>query len=78
MILPVHDRLRTHVARLLTTLYSLDATSRVLRDNGNMSSPSVLFALEETLKDGGPNGDGDLWLVSFGAGFAAHSCRIGH
>jgi predicted naringenin-chalcone synthase len=58
--------------------YSLEATSRVLRNYGNMSSPSVLFALEETLKDGGPNGDGDLWLVSFGAGFAAHSCRLGH
>ena len=25
MILPVHDALRAHVARLLTTLYSLDA-----------------------------------------------------
>ena len=50
---------------------------RVLRDCGNMSSPSVLFALEETLKDGPPNGTGDFWLVSFGAGFSAHSCRIG-
>lgn len=58
--------------------HSLEASTRVLRDYGNMSSPSVLFALEETLKDGGPNGDGDCWLVSFGAGFAAHSCRIGH
>ena len=27
MILPVHDRLRAHVARLLTTLYSLDESS---------------------------------------------------
>jgi predicted naringenin-chalcone synthase len=57
--------------------YSLAATTEVLRANGNMSSPSVLFALEETLKDGPPNGAGDFWLVSFGAGFAAHSCRIG-
>ena len=29
--------------------YSLDASARVLRDFGNMSSPSVLFALEEAL-----------------------------
>src|SRR3954468_62405 len=58
--------------------HSLEATARVLRAYGNMSSPSVLFALEETLRDGGPNGDGDFWLVSFGAGFAAHSCRLGH
>jgi alkylresorcinol/alkylpyrone synthase len=42
-----------------------------------MSSPSVLFALEETLKEGPPTTDGDFWLVSFGAGFSAHSCRLG-
>lgn len=58
--------------------HSLDASLRVLRAHGNMSSPSVLFALEETLKDGGPNDAGDFWLVSFGAGFAAHSCRLGN
>jgi alkylresorcinol/alkylpyrone synthase len=57
--------------------HTLEASMRVLRDCGNMSSPSVLFALEETLKDGPPNGAGDFWLVSFGAGFSAHSCRIG-
>ncbi len=56
--------------------HSLDASVRVLRDYGNMSSPSVLFALEESLKDGPPNGTGDFWLVSFGAGFSAHSCRL--
>lgn len=57
--------------------HSLEASARVLRDFGNMSSPSVLFALQETLKDGPPNGSGDFWLVSFGAGFSAHSCRVG-
>jgi alkylresorcinol/alkylpyrone synthase len=57
--------------------HDMGASVRVLRDYGNMSSPSVLFALEETLKDGPPNGGGDFWLVSFGAGFSAHSCRIG-
>lgn len=65
------------VSRVVTP-HSLDATAGVLRAHGNMSSPSVLFALQETLRDGGPNGDGDYWLVSFGAGFAAHSCRLGH
>jgi alkylresorcinol/alkylpyrone synthase len=58
--------------------HGLDATSRVLRDRGNMSSPSVLFALEEALREAPPNGSGDFWLVSFGAGFSAHSCRLGH
>ncbi len=57
--------------------HSLDASARVLRDQGNMSSPSVLFALEETLKAESPNGTGDFWLVTFGAGFSAHSCRFG-
>jgi alkylresorcinol/alkylpyrone synthase len=58
--------------------HRLDASARVLRDCGNMSSPSVLFALEEALSEraGGP--EGDFWLVSFGAGFSAHSCRLGN
>jgi alkylresorcinol/alkylpyrone synthase len=42
-----------------------------------MSSPSVLFALERTLKDSQPSSAGDFWLVSFGAGFSAHTCRLG-
>jgi len=57
--------------------HSLEASVRTLRANGNMSSPSVLFALEETLKAAAPGPGGDFWLVSFGAGFSAHSCRIG-
>lgn len=57
--------------------HSLAASTAVLRDHGNMSSPSVLFALEEQLRAKGTPADGDLWLVSFGAGFSAHSCRIG-
>ncbi|HEV7822254.1 MAG TPA: 3-oxoacyl-[acyl-carrier-protein] synthase III C-terminal domain-containing protein, partial [Burkholderiales bacterium] len=57
--------------------YALSASAETLRNNGNMSSPSVLFALEQTLRDGGSAKDGDFWLVSFGAGFSAHTCRIG-
>jgi predicted naringenin-chalcone synthase len=57
--------------------YSLEASRSVLHRCGNMSSPSVLFALEETLKTAAPGPDGDFWLVSFGAGFSAHACRIG-
>lgn len=53
------------------------ASSRdVLRRYGNMSSPSVLFALEHALEKGAPQTGGDWWLVSFGAGFTAHSCRL--
>ena len=58
--------------------HSLAASARVLRDYGNMSSPSVLFALEETLREETPSAaTGDFWLVSFGAGFSAHACRLG-
>ncbi|HXN35925.1 MAG TPA: 3-oxoacyl-[acyl-carrier-protein] synthase III C-terminal domain-containing protein, partial [Opitutaceae bacterium] len=57
--------------------HSLEASARTLLNFGNMSSPSVLFALEEALRDATPGTGGDFWLVSFGAGFSAHSCRIG-
>ncbi len=55
----------------------LDASRQVLRECGNMSSPSVLFALERALQKGSPDEQGDWWLTSFGAGFSAHGCRIG-
>jgi alkylresorcinol/alkylpyrone synthase len=57
--------------------HSMDASRVTLKQFGNMSSPSVLFALEETLRTVAPGPAGDFWLVSFGAGFSAHSCRIG-
>jgi predicted naringenin-chalcone synthase len=57
--------------------HPLAESARVLRDCGNMSSPSVLFALTEALRGGPPGVDGDFWLVSFGAGYSAHCCRIG-
>jgi alkylresorcinol/alkylpyrone synthase len=57
--------------------HSLAASVATLRDHGNMSSPSVLFALERALPELPADETGDLWLVSFGAGFSAHSCRIG-
>lgn len=57
--------------------HALAASTETLRTNGNMSSPSVLFALQKTLETSRPDPSGDFWLVSFGAGFSAHSCRIG-
>jgi len=57
MILPVHDRLRAHVAQLVATLYALDATSTpgiVLeyppnRDLGDLGTP-VAFELARRLR----------------------------
>jgi len=57
--------------------HSLAASASMLRAHGNMSSPAVLFAFEESLRTAKPDETGDFWLVSFGAGFSAHSCRIG-
>jgi predicted naringenin-chalcone synthase len=44
----------------------------VLRDYGNLSSPSVLVALEQALKTDAKS----FWLTTFGAGFSAHCCRL--
>jgi len=52
----------------------LEASRRVLRDYGNTSSPAVLFVLEDVLNGTAP--PEEIWLTSFGAGFAAHSCRL--
>ena len=54
--------------------YRLDETREVLRKYGNLSSPSVLMALEQRLA--GAHQDRQLWLTAFGAGFAAHSCEL--
>ncbi len=58
--------------------HALVASRKVLNDYGNMSSPSVLFALEYALSEKrAPDEEGDWLLVGFGAGFCAHSCRLG-
>ena len=54
--------------------HPLSEAHEVLMRCGNMSSPSVLFALEQALSAGPQS---PLWLTSFGAGFACHSCTLG-
>lgn len=54
--------------------YQLDESRDVLHNFGNCSSPSVLLALENRLDK--KLTDNNLWLVSFGAGFAAHSMEL--
>lgn len=56
--------------------FHLKESREVLEHHGNMSSPSVIFALERALQAGRPEANNDWWLVSFGAGFSAHACRI--
>ncbi len=55
--------------------FDLIETRGVLRDHGNMSSPSLLFAVERRLTENRPD-DRRLWLTAFGAGFAAHACEL--
>jgi predicted naringenin-chalcone synthase len=46
----------------------------ILRDYGNMSSPSVIFALQAALSDSAPGGT--WWMSSFGAGFSCFGALL--
>jgi len=47
----------------------------VMRKYGNLSSPSVLVALEQFLDENHDDAE-HLWVCAFGAGFSAHSCEL--
>lgn len=49
-------------------------SSAVLREFGNISSPTVYFVLERALADTVP--DGMWWLSAFGAGFSCHGAFL--
>ncbi len=49
-------------------------SSGVLREFGNISSPTVYFVLERALKDSVP--DGLWWMSAFGAGFSCHGALL--
>jgi alkylresorcinol/alkylpyrone synthase len=49
-------------------------SSAVLREFGNISSPTVFFVLERALKDNLP--DGLWWMSAFGAGFSCHGAIL--
>ena len=46
----------------------------VLREFGNLSSPSVFFVLQAAFADSAPNGC--WWMSSFGAGFSCHGALL--
>ncbi|HUX39042.1 MAG TPA: type III polyketide synthase [Rectinemataceae bacterium] len=52
---------------------ALDPSRRVLREHGNMSSPTVLFVLERLLREGAP---GPVFASAFGPGLTAESCLM--
>ena len=67
VILALRDKLRL-------TAYDMRHGSAVLREYGNISSPSVYFILERSLNDTVP--DGLWWMSAFGAGFSCHGAML--
>jgi predicted naringenin-chalcone synthase len=53
---------------------ALRHSAEVLREYGNMSSPSCIFALRRALDE--KAGGGQWWLASFGAGFSSHGALL--
>jgi len=49
-------------------------SAAVLRQFGNISSPTVYFVLERALRDAVP--DGLWWMSAFGAGFSCHGALL--
>jgi alkylresorcinol/alkylpyrone synthase len=49
-------------------------STAVLREFGNLSSPTVYFVLERALRDTVP--DGLWWMSAFGAGFSCHGALL--
>ncbi|MBI4325118.1 MAG: stilbene synthase [Chloroflexi bacterium] len=49
-------------------------SAAVLRQYGNVSSPTVFFVLQQALHDSVP--DGLWWMSSFGAGFSCHGAML--
>jgi len=67
VILALRDRLK------LTTS-DVRHSSAVLREFGNISSPTVYFVLQAALNDSVP--DGLWWMSAFGAGFSCHGALL--
>ncbi len=54
--------------------HPMPESREVLQNYGNVSSPSVMVALDRHLQSAQPMAN--LWLTSFGAGFAVHSAQL--
>jgi alkylresorcinol/alkylpyrone synthase len=68
------DVLRGIGSRLGLPDGALRHSTEVLREYGNMSSPSCLFALRRALDEQAKGGR--WWLASFGAGFSSHGALL--
>ena len=74
----LHTGGRDVLSALRESLGLADADIRhsaaVLREFGNISSPTVYFVLQRALKDSVP--DGLWWMSAFGAGFSCHGALL--
>ena len=61
-------------ARLGLQAHHTRESASVLRRHGNLSSPFVLFVLDEALRSDSP--PGLWWMSSFGAGFSCHGALL--
>jgi alkylresorcinol/alkylpyrone synthase len=52
----------------------VEASTSILEEYGNLSSPFVLFALQRALRAGVRGGQ--WWMCSFGAGFSSHGALL--
>jgi predicted naringenin-chalcone synthase len=67
VILALRDKLKLSEA-------DVRHSTAVLREFGNISSPTVYFVLERALRDQVP--DGCWWMSAFGAGFSCHGALL--
>jgi len=68
------DVLNALAQRIGLTETDLRWSREILSEYGNMSSPSVLFVLQQALNNKAPAGW--WWLASFGAGFSSHGTLL--
>jgi len=68
------DVLNALALRLGLAENDLRWSREILKEYGNMSSPSVLFVLQQALDHKAPAGW--WWLASFGAGFSSHGSLL--
>ncbi|OGR83827.1 MAG: hypothetical protein A2901_01475 [Elusimicrobia bacterium RIFCSPLOWO2_01_FULL_54_10] len=62
---------------LALTDQNMRISRKILRNYGNLSSPTVLFGLEDLLSRVRSIKSGDKVLIaSFGAGFSAYACLL--
>ena len=74
---PGSGKILDHIqARLGLAAEQMDYSRRVLRDYGNMSSPTILFVLDEIQRRGKPSAGDYGVLLAFGPGLTMESVLI--